>query len=443
MDKHTDKLIIKIGSSPLEAPEFIALKAEFNKLNHPSRPEISWVLIESLSLSLFKSQGIDLQSGVYYTLARLHLQGLSGFTEGCELLASVIVSQWDNLWPPQPHHRCEILNWFNTKASVILRQLNFTPTELRLVYRAERALQLIVSQLEKTSWNKLPKLENLLWFFQNSAKTLEQRDDEINKSRSSAPMNVPPLVYIHQQGSQSEAYSGTTSSPETIIIQEKIPVEIKRMSAKKGFLIGLLSSLLFFIILGVIFYYPLKKELAAITAQPEGAVAQWLYQPELSAYANHLLLIEQQSPISPLKKSEQLLATAQQLWPNNADQSYVTRQWQNRMATKLDNMPIDASWSKTQLLIQQLADKIVKQEKNRGSFTLSYLKTAVYQIEQSHQQNRPIEEKLRQLSEKIAQDNAISPALINQIDEQLNGLLARYYELQKQAEKKGLKPYSF
>lgn len=443
MDQQTNKLIIKIGGSPLDTPEFVALKAEFNKLNHPSRPEISWTLIESLSLTLFKTNGIDLQSGVYYTLARLHLHGLSGFTEGCELLASVVVSQWDNLWPEQPHHRCDIFNWFNSKASVVLRQLNFNSTELRLVYRAERALQLMIDQIEKTSWSKLPKLENLLWFFQNTAKTLEQRDNEINKARNNAPVNVPPLVYIHQPGNSQGNISGLSSSPETIIIQEKIPVEIKRMSARNGFFIGLLSSAVLFLMIGTTLYYSVKKELTAITAQPEGAIAQWLYRPELSSYANHLSLMEQQTPLFTLKKSEQLLETAQKLWPNNADQSYASRQWLNRMSTILENSPIDNSWANTELLIQQLSDKIVQQERNRGSFTLSYLKTAIYGIQQSHQKNIPIEEKLHQLSEQIKHEQTISPASINNIDKQLNGLLARYYELQKQAENKGLKPHSF
>lgn len=50
----SESLVIKIGGSPLDTPEFIALKTEFNKLSHPARPEISWTLIESLCLSLFK-----------------------------------------------------------------------------------------------------------------------------------------------------------------------------------------------------------------------------------------------------------------------------------------------------------------------------------------------------------------------------------------------------
>ena len=441
MNTPNEKFVIKIAGSPLDIPEFIALKAEFNKLNHPSQPEISWTLIGSLSLTLFKTHGIDLQSGTYYTLARLHLDGLNGFTEGCELLANIVVSQWDNLWPTQPNHRYEVLNWFNTKASALLRQLTFSPVDLRLIYRSERALQLIINQLAHTDWPKLPKLENLLWFFQNVAKTLEQNTKSSTQNSSNNTIKIPPIVYISASDKPKE---NNISNPITeVILSNDPPIEKKLMSAKKGFFIGLLSSSTIFITIGAVLYLPMQKELSAITAQPEGAITQWLYQPNISSYANNLVLMEKQSPIFTLRKSEQMLDVAKKLWPNNADQSYATRQWQNILTTRLENAPIDSSWSDTNKLIQQLSDRIVQQERNRGSFTLSYLKTAIYEIQKSHNKSIPIENKLYAFSQEINKEQSISPALINNLDTDINGLLARYYLLQKEAEELGLKPYSY
>lgn len=441
MNTPNEKFVIKIAGSPLDIPEFIALKAEFNKLNHPSQPEISWTLIGSLSLTLFKTHGIDLQSGTYYTLARLHLDGLNGFTEGCELLANIVVSQWDNLWPTQPNHRYEVLNWFNTKASALLRQLTFSPVDLRLIYRSERALQLIINQLAHTDWPKLPKLENLLWFFQNVAKTLEQNTKNSTQNSSNNTIKIPPIVYISASDKPKE---NNISNPITEMILSNDPsIEKKPMSAKKGFFIGLLSSSTIFITVGTVLYLPMQKELSAITAQPEGAITQWLYQPNISSYANNLVLMEKQSPIFTLRKSEQMLDVAKKLWPNNTDQSYATRQWQNILTTRLENAPIDSSWSDTNKLIQQLSDRIVQQERNRGSFTLSYLKTAIYEIQKSHNKSIPIENKLYAFSQEINKEQSISPALINNLDTDINGLLARYYLLQKEAEELGLKPYSY
>lgn len=443
MNTPKEKFVIKIAGSPLDIPEFIALKAEFNKLTHPSQPEISWTLIESLSLTLFKTHGIDLQSSVHYTLARLHLNGLNGFTEGCELLANIVVSQWDNLWPTQPNHRCDVLNWFNTKAGALLRQLTFSATDLRLIYRSERALQLIIDQLAHTDWPKLPKLENLLWFFQNAAKTLEQSTKSSTQKSSNNAVKIPPIVYISASDELKETNISKPNPISEVVLYDDPPIEKKPMSAKKGFFIGLLSSSAVFIAIGVAIYLPMQKELSAITAQPEGAITQWLYQPNISSYANNLILMEKQSPIFALRKSDHMLEVAKKLWPNNADQSYATRQWQNILTTRLENAPINSSWSDTNKLIQQLSDRIVQQERNRGSFTLSYLKTAIYEIQKSHNKAVPIENKLYAFSQEISKEQSISPALINNLDADINGLLARYYLLQKEAEELGLKPYSY
>nr|WP_314265992.1 VasL domain-containing protein [uncultured Moellerella sp.] len=448
MSQQSDNLVIKVGESPLDLPEFMALKSEINKINHPARPDVSWPLVESLSLVLFKNNGIDLQSGVYYTIARLHIHGLSGFTEGCELLANVMVSQWNELWPVQPNYRTDILNWFNSRATNTLRQCAFNQTDLRLIYRAERALQLIIDQLAQTTWAKLPKLENLLWYFQNTAKNLEQREKETQKI--SSQVNIPPLVYIPQSANtnnRTAAVENKSTAQESadLISQyasEYLPQEVKKMSALSGYFLGLASGVFILAVIGMTVYYPMKKEQAAITATPEGAIAQWFYQPQLASYSNQLTLLEKQTPISTLKQADKMIATAQKLWPNNADQAYATRQWNNLIVTRLTDMPNDNSWFDTGAQIQQLADKIIEQERNRGSFTLSYLKTAIYDIQKSHNQNIPIEEQLREFAWQIEQGNSISPSLINKLDSQINGLVTRYYDLQKRAESSGLKPNS-
>ncbi|EFE55067.1 hypothetical protein PROVRETT_06234 [Providencia rettgeri DSM 1131] len=437
----SEHLVIKIGSSPLDTPEFIALKTEFNKLSHPARPEVSWTLIESLCLSLFKNHGIDLQSGAYYTIARLQRHGLSGFTEGCELLASVIVTHWDALWPEKPNQRTEALNWFNTKASALLRQQTYETKDLRLVYRSERALQLIIDKLAKTTWEKLPKIENLLWFFQNLAKQLEKQE-EYAKQNTSESVTLPPLVYIQQPAKQVEQPSPTFifEPPEPA---STLTVTTKKMSATRGFIWGCVLSSALFLVSGFSAYVYFKHEMEAITSIPEGAVAKWLFKPEINTYEYHLALLEKRSPLANLKLIENMQEKAKSYWPADADQAYFSRNWQNQYEARLENMPINDSWSETAMLLQQLSNKIIQQEKNRGSFTLSYLKTAIYDIQKQHNKVEPIEEKLRQLSLQIKNGQPVPPATLINIDNKINGLLARYYELQKQAEQKGLKPSSY
>lgn len=101
---------IVTGSDPRALPEFSAIREEINKANHPSQPELNWKLVESLALSIFKANGVDLHTATYYTLARTRNQGLAGFCEGSELLAAMITHEWDKFWPQGGPARTEMLD---------------------------------------------------------------------------------------------------------------------------------------------------------------------------------------------------------------------------------------------------------------------------------------------------------------------------------------------
>jgi len=140
---------LKVGRDPRMLPEYEALRAEINKLSHASRPEVDWQRIHQLASLIFEKHGVDLQTAIYFTLARSRLQGLSGFTEGCEFLANLIVTQWESFWPPvhQERARIEMLDWFIARISDVIRQYQISHEDKRLIYRCERALQLISEKL--------------------------------------------------------------------------------------------------------------------------------------------------------------------------------------------------------------------------------------------------------------------------------------------------------
>ncbi|WP_176211757.1 type VI secretion system ImpA family N-terminal domain-containing protein, partial [Salmonella enterica] len=80
-----------------------------------------------------KSNGVDLHTASYYTLARTRTQGLAGFCEGVELLAALIGREWDKFWPQGGAARTEMLDWFNARTGNILRQqLAFSEADLSL-----------------------------------------------------------------------------------------------------------------------------------------------------------------------------------------------------------------------------------------------------------------------------------------------------------------------
>ena len=86
--------MLKTGGDPRMLPDYAALRDELNKLTHPARPDVSWHYVEKLCLSLFEQNGVELQTAVWYTLARTQLAGLFGLNEGLTILEALISHQW-------------------------------------------------------------------------------------------------------------------------------------------------------------------------------------------------------------------------------------------------------------------------------------------------------------------------------------------------------------
>ncbi|MBC8946412.1 MULTISPECIES: VasL domain-containing protein [Xenorhabdus] len=442
MSGHPENLIIRAGGSPLNLPEFAVIRDEINKTSHPSQPEVNWMLVESLSLTLFKTNGVDLQTAIYYTLARMQLNGLAGFTEGCELLAGVIVSEWDALWPPQPQVRTDLLEWFHNRTGSILRQLDFAASDLRMIYRAERALQLIVDRLQQSDLKRLPRVENLLWFFQNAAKKLEKPRQAAKPVQQ--PVQMPPLVYLSKSESEPETSpSSLPTHPESIPTdnQQRVKVQFpeqppRGLTAWQGFGLGALLGILVLIGCWLLLYKPLQQQLNAITEQPAGSRLAWLYQPALTDYSFQLDRLAETSPLATWEAARTVTTTAEKQWPQSAEQVNATRHWQQQMTARIDSVPLKGSWYTTRDQLQQLADKILLQERTRGSFTLSYLKTAIYDIQRSHGSEVPLEELLRQLSTHAEKGEAVPPVLMKGIDDRFNALLGRYDRLRHAIEQR-------
>ena len=196
------------GSDPRGLPEFSAIREEINKASHPSQPELNWKLVESLALAIFKANGVDLHTATYYTLARTRTQGLAGFCEGAELLAAMVSHDWDKFWPQGGPARTEMLDWFNSRTGNILRQqISFAESDLPLIYRTERALQLICDKLQQVELKRVPRVENLLYFMQNTRKRLEPQLK--SNTENAAQTTVRTLIYAPE--------TQASSTPEAVV----------------------------------------------------------------------------------------------------------------------------------------------------------------------------------------------------------------------------------
>ena len=421
---------ITTGVDPRNLPEFIAIREEINKASHPSQPELNWRLVESLALAIFKTNGVDLHTATYYTLARTRTQGLVGFCEGTELLAAMITHEWDTFWPQGGPARTEMLDWFNTRTGNILRQqISFAENDLPLLHRTERALQMISDKLQQVELKRQPRVDNLLYFVQNTRKRLEPLPKS-SIDTSSQPM-VRTLVYAPEStlSTTTESMPPLPELPEMRVIVRGMldnADKTKTGSLLKGFVTGVACTAVISISLWWWLVHPLQRQLAQVRDTAQGAASIWLVSPELDSYGERLEQLPETSPLQLLETGMQMMRTADSLWPESLQQQQATAQWNETLNTRAQNSPQLRGWEQTRQDLKAFADLVMQREKE--GLTLSYIKNVVWQAERKLNQETPLESLLTQYQDKRALGQN-TDALEKKINERLAGELSRWVML--------------
>lgn len=215
---------------------------------------------------------MDLHTATYYTLARTRNQGLAGFCEGSELLAAMITHEWDKFWPQGGPARTEMLDWFNTRTGNILRQqVSFSENDLPLLYRTERALQLICDKLQQVELKRQPRVENLLYFVQNTRKRFEPQPG--NRTDTAAQTTVRTLVYAPESTASTTAEAVPPARPAGNAVEVRGVANnadnVRQGSTVKGFVAGAACTAVIAAVLWWWQAYPIQRQLTQVrdTAQ--------------------------------------------------------------------------------------------------------------------------------------------------------------------------------
>lgn len=419
---------IMTGRDPRDLPEYIALREEINKASHPAQPEMNWKLVESLALTVLKSNGVDLHTASYYTLARTRTQGLAGFCEGVELIAALISREWDKFWPQNGTARVEMLDWFNARTGNILRQqIAFTDDDLPLLYRVECALQIICATLEQVSLGRIPRVENLLYFVQNTRRRLEPKNDPAGVKTA-----VRTLVYMPESTERLTAAIPTqpdsTEMKVAVHATAEPPSRSKKANHKngvKGFMAGVLFSTVVAAALWGWKVYPLQQNVMAALDTAQGAAAVWLASPQLSDYPQRLQQLSAYSPLLMLETGQQMTRMADMRWPASLLQQQATSRWNSTLKNQAASSPQMLGWQKTRIELRSFAELLVRREQAKEGLTLSSIKTIVYQAERELSLETPLEYLLTEFQQARSEGKNID-MLQKQINERLHGVLSRW-----------------
>ncbi|WP_321935716.1 type VI secretion system protein TssA [Paraburkholderia sp. J8-2] len=89
------------GSDVRDEPEFELLQNEIGKLSNPSATSsVDWNRVSDLSTTLLANKGKDVLVASYLATSLLKTQGLTGFADGVQVVADLLQTYWDELYPP-------------------------------------------------------------------------------------------------------------------------------------------------------------------------------------------------------------------------------------------------------------------------------------------------------------------------------------------------------
>ncbi|MFM5464522.1 VasL domain-containing protein [Aeromonas simiae] len=454
----------KVGRDPRMLPEYEALRSEINKLSHASRPEVDWALIHRLASRIFEVQGVDLQTALYFTLARSRLNGLTGFTEGCEFLANLIVTQWDAFWPPvhQERARVEMIDWFIARISDVVRQYSISHDDKRLIYRCERALQLISEKLHHSGLSRIPRIENLTHFIEGYTHLFDETEIVIvseEKGEQKEEMQVPPMVFFK---SDLESQSEPAPLPQgSILIGRekgqmkptvlKIEPRRKQKPAWFWFACGLLACAL--PVAAFWGWQQMEQEKSRAVARLQQPVdvppkapgyedirqvrialgersLQEMEGELVTRYQAQLERIGQASPLYWLQYGDELRGTLQTLYPDSMAVKAMEREWQERLA-QYRGSERQPDYQRARSGVDGLLAQLHELERQRKTVTISYLKGELFEVQKSLMSGVPLSQRLSVLERRKAASEPVNAAELKGLEDELRALEVRLYQLQQ------------
>lgn len=428
---------IKTGSDPRSLPNYAVLRDELGKLKHPARPDVNWNQVEALSLSLFEINGVELQTGAWYTLARCHKARIIGLNEGLTIINALMSHQWKLLWPHPVHARVEILSGLFQRLQKNFRTFSLNHDDLPSLLQTEKLLDGLRNILACHKLKYACQIEPLMQQVRSALTRLEKAPPQNSVSTdvalpsqafTSTPIEgaiplVSRLVYVIRP------------EPEVSVdvVHKKIPLP-KRWPV---FIAGVCPAL----IVGAValwgWHYAHRIDEASqaltgsVTALPQLLNAEQIRTLRLAARLKPDAadwLKQADSRLNTLaalpadwafQYGNSLLNQAQTLWPDRSEVAEIRKQWQQRLAANVLPSNSLTGWHEGMQQLQSLADKLDTLDGQRGKYiTVSELKSQVYGVMTSLRQTAPVEEQFRQLI-LLPESSPQRQQLIRQVEQHL------------------------
>lgn len=428
---------VRTGGDPRSLPEFMALRDEMSKLTHPARPDVDWTQVENLSLSLFEINGVELQTGAWYTLARSHLARVSGLNEGLAILTVLLSHQWAQLWPQPAHARAEIINGLLQRVQKLFRTFSLGAADVPALVLAEKRLLEMKDILRRQELEHACQMNPVMQLIRSALGRLENSPQPGDEPVGSTVSGQD--VVIDEDAPASRLVYVIQKAPEVAIqVTEEQPVPPKRWPV---FVAGMATALVLSAatVLGwQVVHRPDKATLpmaASVAWVPEAmtpAQIEAFRRTESSKTHSGMWLARMSSQVNwittlapgwRLRYGQGLVSQAKALWPDDPATRALVNRWEQYQAGRTLPASELTGWHDGMAQLRALSAQLDALDRQKGKYmTGSELKTIVWRITSTFASAVPVEEQLRQLVPAAGETNA-PQANIEQAARHLDSLI--------------------
>ena len=448
--QRTEPRHIRTGTDPRSFPDFTALRDEMSKQTHPARPDIRWDQVEQLALSLFEKNGIELQTGAWYTLARSQLARYSGMNEGLSILSAMLNYQWAQFWPQSPHARVEILAGLFQRLRNVFRTFSLSHEDRPSLLQLETTLSALNALLVRQTLQQVSQITPLLQQVRSAITRLEN-----TPSAELPPVGITPVG----PGVSEEAVAEQTtlSTPRLLYVIRQAPavqVDVADEAPpppKQGraFIGGMVTA---FMLSAMVFagsyvisrqspavqllnaaLPPLPRTLtpAEIAAFKEDNVKDELATQWISQASARLNALTALPPDWNIRYGQELVSQASGLWPQRSEVKQLETRWQQHLAQNGMSAEMLNGWHEGMLILQELTQDLNALDGRKGKYlTVSELKSRVFSATRALNQSVPVGEQLRRMFAN-PEPKTIPEAQRVQAGEHLKQLIAGYAALNR------------
>lgn len=152
------------GADVKVEPDFDALESEIGKLTNPAATTpINWQRVVDLSGGLLADKGKDLRVACYLAFALTQTRKLEGLNIGFKILADMLSTFWDAMYPPKARMRGRrnAIEWWLERTTTYLRSIQVEPLPLEEISLLKQRLAQIDGILKEKD-PEGPALEPLI-----------------------------------------------------------------------------------------------------------------------------------------------------------------------------------------------------------------------------------------------------------------------------------------